>query len=63
MISGCRNFIGFLRPYLIQRSVASEYNMRVIDLDDTLSQTHHIGANTDGTAGDHSNGDNLLVGL
>lgn len=52
-----------MRPYLIQRSVASEYNMRVIDLDDTLSQTHHIGANTDGTAGDHSNGDNLLVGL
>lgn len=37
--------------------------MRVIDLDDTLTQTHHIGTNTDGAAGDHGNGDNLLVGL
>lgn len=63
MISGYINFQGFLLPYLIERSVASEYNMRVIDLNDTLTQTHHIGANADGAAGDHGNGDNLLVGL
>lgn len=51
------------RKYLVEGSIASKNDMRILDLNDTLTQAQQIRADTDGAARDHRNCDNLVVGL
>lgn len=49
--------------YLVQSCIARQDDVRIVDLDDTLTQTEQIRTDADGTARDHRNGHNFIVRL
>lgn len=62
---GCRkdNDASAVKYYLIEGTVASQNNMRVFYLDNSLSQSNQIRTNTYGSTGYHGYCHHLLVSL